>query len=158
MRGKIVLLVRFMGIDTGTRGLVDGSSVDIGISNVIKRGAAGVIFVDRSVGTPGSSLYPRSVLALNSYAALEELSPPLSTSGVPVVVVDPEAARALVAPLGLDFAPLLGYDPAGKKWDGSLSRDLGVPARIAVPLREDVSTTRASQRRSLGFRPRLAAS
>jgi peptide/nickel transport system permease protein len=151
VRGKIVLLVRFLGVDAGSRGLVDGYSADIGINNVIKRGAAGVIYVDRSVGTPGSSLYPRSVLALNSYAALEELSPPVSVSGVPVVVIDPETAHALVAPLGLDLAPLLGYDAVGRKWDRSLSRDLGVSARIAVPLREDVSTARGVAAEVPGF-------
>ncbi len=139
VQGKIVLLVRFMGIDTGTRGLVEGFDAGTAINAAIKRGAAGVIFVDRSVGAPGSSLYPRSVLTLNSYAVLEELAPPVSPSGVPVIVVDPDIARTLVAPLGLDFAPLLGYDAAAKEWDRSLSRDLGVGARIAVPLREDVS-------------------
>jgi hypothetical protein len=139
VHGKIVLLVRFMGIDTGARGLVEGFDAGTAINAAIKRGAAGVIFVDRSVGAPGSSLYPHSVLTLNSYAVLEELAPPLSSSGVPVIVVDPDIARALVTPLGLDFAPLLGYDAAAKQWDRSLSRDLGVGARMAVPLREDVS-------------------
>jgi peptide/nickel transport system permease protein len=153
VRGKIILLVRFLGIDTGTRGLVDGISPEAAIGGAIKRGAAGVIFVDRSVGAPGQSLYPRSVLALNSYAALEEINPPLSASGVPVIVVDPDTARALVAPLGVDLAPLLGYDPAAKKWNASVSRDLQVRARITVPLRENVSTVTSAVAEVPGFSP-----
>ena len=152
-RGKVVLLVRFMGIDLGNRGSVDGFSVGTAVAEAVKRGAVGVIVVDQFVGKPGSSLYPRSVLALNAYAAIEELFPPQSVSGVPVVVMDAEAARTLVAPLGLTIDPLLGYDVAGKTWDRSLSRDLGVAARIAVPLREDVSVLKSSVAEVPGFSP-----
>jgi hypothetical protein len=151
VRGKIVLLVRFLGIDTGTRGLVEGLDPSVSIKAAITRGAAGVIFVDRSVGAPGSSLNPRSILALNSYAQIEELAPPVSVSGVPVVVVDPGTARALVARIGLDLEPLLGYDPTEQKWNGSFSRDLHVTARVAVPLQEDVSTATGTVAEVPGF-------
>jgi len=153
VRGKIVLLVRFMGIDLGSRGSVEGFSVGTAVTDAINRGAAGVVLVDPFVGKPGSSLYPRSVLALNAYAAIEELFPPKSVSGVPVVAVDPDAARTLVAPLGLDMTPLLGYDPADKKWDRSLSRSLGAATRIAVPLREDVSVVTSDVAEVPGFSP-----
>ena len=151
VRGKIVLLVRFMGIDAGSRGLVQGFSVGTSVADSIKRGATGVIVVDQFVGTPGSSLNPRSLLALNAYIAIEELFPPQSVSGVPVIVVDPDAARKLVAPLGADIDALIGYDPAGKQWGRSLSRDLAVTARIAVPLREDVSTVTGTVAEVPGF-------
>ncbi len=153
VRGKVVLLVRFMGIDLGSRGLVEGFSVGTAVTDAIDRGAAGVVLVDPFVGKPGSSLYPRSVLALNAYAAIEELFPPRSVSGVPVVAVDPDAARKLVAPLGLDITPLLGYDPADKKWDRSLSRNLGAATRVAVPLREDVSVVTSDVAEVPGFSP-----
>lgn len=153
VRGKVVLLVRFMGIDVAGRGLVDGFAVGTAVADAIKRGAVGVIVVDPFVGKPGSSLYPRSVLALNAYVAIEQLFPPVSASGVPVVIIDAEAAHTLVAPLGLNVDPLVGFDAAGKTWDRSLSRDLGVAARIAVPLREDVSVLKSSVAEVPGFSP-----
>jgi peptide/nickel transport system permease protein len=151
VRGKIVLLVRFLGIDAGTRGLVQGLSVGTTVADAIKRGAVGVIVVDQDVGKPGSSLNLNSLLALNAYAQIERLSPPRAVSGVPVVVVDPGVARKLVAPLGPDIDALLRYDAAGKKWDRSLSRDLGLTARLAVPLREEVSSVTGTVAEVPGF-------
>ena len=151
VRGKVVLLIRFMGVDTGAHGLVEGFSVGTSVANAIKHGAVGVIIVDRFVGAPGSSLDPRSLLALNAYVAIEELSPPVGVSGVPVIVVDPDAARRLVGPVGPDIDQLIGYDAAQKKWDRSLSRDLGVTARISVPLREDVTSVATTVAEVPGF-------
>jgi peptide/nickel transport system permease protein len=151
VRGKVVLLVRFMGVDTGAHGLVDGFSVGTSVADAVKRGAVGVIVVDRFVGAPGSSLDPRSLLALNAYVAIEELSPPVSVSGVPVIVVDPDAARRLVGPVGAAVDQLAGYDAAGKTWDRSFSRDLGLKARISVPLREDVTSVATTVAEVPGF-------
>ena len=151
VRGKIVLLVRFMGVDTGTRGVVEGLSVGTAVNDAIKRGATGVIVVDPVVGNPGSSLDPRSLLALNAYVQIEQLFPPLTASGVPVVVVDRDVAQRLVGSLGIDVDPLLGLDAAGKKWDRSFSRDLGVTARIAVPLREEVTSVTSTVAEVPGF-------
>jgi hypothetical protein len=153
VRGKVVLLVRFMGIDVPGRGSVAGFTVGTAVADAVKRGAVGVIVVDPFVGKPGSSLYPRSLLGLNAYVAIEELSPPQSTSGIPVVIIDAEAAHTLVAPLAVDVDPLLGFDAAGTTWDRSLSHDLGVQARIAVPLREDVSVLKSSVAEVPGFSP-----
>jgi hypothetical protein len=152
-RGKIVLLIRFMGIDAGTRGLIPGFSVGTAVADAVKRGAVGVVVVDQFVGTPGSSLNPRSLLALNAYVAIEELFPPQSVSGVPVVVVDAEAARKLAPSLGPDIDALIGYDTAAAKWDRSFSRDLSVGARIAVPLREDVTAVTGTVAEVPGFSP-----
>ena len=152
VRGKVVLLVRFMGVDAGSRGVVEGTSVGSAVADAIKRGAVGVIVVDRFVGAPGSSLNPASVSALNAYALIEELFPPVSVSGVPVMVIDPDAARRLTGSVGLEIDPLLGYDAAGKKWDRSFSRDLGgLTARIAVPLREDVTSVKSTVAEVPGF-------
>jgi ABC-type dipeptide/oligopeptide/nickel transport system permease subunit len=151
VRGKIVLLARFMGVDTGPRGLVEGFSVGTAVADAVKRGAVGIIIVDRFVGAPGSSLDPRSVSALNAYVAIEELFPPSSISGVPVTVIDPDTARRLIGSVGPDINQLTGYDVAGKTWDRSFSRDLGVSARIAVPLREDVSSVATTVAEVSGF-------
>jgi hypothetical protein len=151
VRGKVALLVRFMGVDAGSRGVVEGTSVGTAVADAIKRGAVGVIVVDRFVGAPGSSLNLRSISALNAYVQIEELFPPVSTSGVPVMVIDPDAARRLTGSVGVDIDPLLGYDPAGKKWDRSFSRDLPLVARITVPLREDIFSVTSTVAEVPGF-------
>jgi hypothetical protein len=140
VRGKVVLLVRFLGIDAGVSGFVDGTTPGVAIDDAIKRGAAGVIFVDPGVGDAPSSLYrnvPR--LALNGYDSIESEFPPRSVTGPPVLVVDPIAAARLFGPLGVDLNPYLNWDPLDAKWT-SASRDLGVSARLAVPVRADIST------------------
>ena len=123
----MVLLVRFMGIDTGAAGYAYGPPVDTSINNAIKRGAAAVLFVD-----PNLSAYAK---ASNPYLLLEQEAPATSAAGVPVVVLDPAAARTLVAPLGLDLSPLMGWDVRGQRSERSLSRDLGATAQVRVPLR-----------------------
>jgi hypothetical protein len=126
VRGKAVLLVRFLGIDAGAAGYAYGPPVEASISNAIKRGAAAVLFVDADLGAYKTSSNP--------YLLLEQEAPAISASGVPVVVLDPVAAHALTAQFGLDLPPLLGWDARGQKWDQSPSRDLGTPAHVAVPL------------------------
>jgi peptide/nickel transport system permease protein len=132
VRGKVVLLVRFMGIDTGAAGYAYGPPGETSISNAIKRGAAAVLFVD-----PDLSAYPTST---NPYRLLEQEAPATSATGVPVVVLDPAAAGALVAPLGLDLSPLMGWDVRGQRSERSLSRDLGTTARVNVRLRAQAVT------------------
>ena len=127
VRGKVVLLVRFMGIDTGAAGYAYGPPVERSISDAITRGAAAVLFVDPDLGA-----YRK---ATNPYLLLEQEAPATSASGVPVIVLDPIAARTLVAPLGLELSPLLGWDVRGQTGDGSAPRDLGTTARVDVPLR-----------------------
>ena len=132
VRGKVVLLVRFMGIDTGAAGYAYGPPGETSISNAIKRGAAAVLFVD-----PDLSAYPTST---NPYRLLEQEAPATSATGVPVVVLDPAAAGALVAPLGLDLSPLMGWDVRGQRSERSVSRDLGATAQVKVPLRAQAVT------------------
>ena len=135
VRGKVVLLVRFMGIDARDAGYAYGPAVETSIGNAIARGARGVLFVD-----PDLAGYRKTS---NPYLQLEQDSLPTRTSGVPVMVLDPTTARTLVAPLGLDLSPFLGYDQRGTKWEGSAARDLGISARVAVPLREDTVTVQS---------------
>ena len=153
VRGKIVVLVRALGI-RGRRGeppfsaYAYGPNVDDQIANAVRRGAAGVIFVD-----PALSLYndlPASfntfsgeyVGGMNPYLRAERERPPTRTDGVPVVVVTDSVGIKLLSPLGVDIRPLLHVDERGDvRWQTSLSRDLGTSARIDVPLRLDSATT-----------------
>ena len=132
VRGKVVLLVRFMGIDAGAAGYAYGPPVETTISSAIKRGAVGVLFVD-----PDLSAYRKST---NPYQLLELEAPATSPTGVPVVVLDPATARTLVAPLGLDLSPLVAWDVRGQRSERSLSRDLGTTAQVNVPLRAEAVT------------------
>jgi peptide/nickel transport system permease protein len=80
----------------------------------------------------------------NPYLRFQAQLPPATTSGVPVVVVDPGVASALVASTGLDLSPYSQYDSARRIWvfddymgvqyKQSPARDLGVSARVEVPL------------------------
>ncbi|TMC48932.1 MAG: ABC transporter permease subunit [Chloroflexi bacterium] len=129
IRGKVVLLVRFMGVDVPGRGTAPGFEVSGSISDAVRRGAAAVVFVDPELGGYAKSRDP--------YVFTEQDDPAGSASGVPVVVLDPSAAETLVRPLNLDLSPLLGYDRVGKEWGPSAARDTTVTARVEVPLRED---------------------
>lgn len=147
VRGKVVLLVRFMGIDarepgSATANYVDGPAVEVSIADAIRRGAAAVIFVDPMLGSytdTERSAFPglRASGLLNPYLSMEREFPTASVSRVPVVVLDPLAARSLVAPLDLDLSPFLRHDTRDTRWDRSPSRGLGLSARVEVPVRTD---------------------
>jgi len=139
VRGKIVLLARFAGIDAGTLGFANGWSVGTSITGAVERGAAAVVFVDPFVGDVRSG-NQRSPDAENPYTLIERTSPPVRVAGVPVIVIDRQAAQALLAPIGVDIEPLLGYDFVANVPVLSVSRDLGVVAHVSVPVRE-VRTT-----------------
>jgi peptide/nickel transport system permease protein len=136
VRGKVVLLVRFMGVDAGDLGIVPGPVVSDSIADAITRGAAAVLFVDPELGAYRDRQRPGQRTLVNPYLSLEDEFPPGEVSGVPVVVLDPGAARDLVAPLGLDLGPFLGADVRGIRWERSAARDLAISARVDVPLRE----------------------
>lgn len=147
VRGKIVVLVRFVGVDARTSPVsvsvvVPGPGSDESIRDAIRRGAAAVIFVDGRLGSYWPSVGAQGMRGAwtgarpDPYQIFEVDSPATRTSGVPVVVVGGIAARDLLAPAGVDLGGLLDPDPSGIRWDRSLSRDLGVTARIEVPLAE----------------------
>lgn len=139
VRGKVVLLVRFMGVDAIEAGFAAGPPVHDSIAEAITRGAAAVLFVDPDLGAYRDRQRQGQRTLLNPYLSLEREFPAVRTSGVPVVVLDPATGQRLVAPLGLDLAPFIGPDSRGRKWERSGARDLGVSARVAVPLREEIS-------------------
>lgn len=151
VRGKVVLLVRFMGIaarvpNVNGNDYTAGPSGDVAIARAITRGAAAVIFVDVGLGHemrsgrgnfgPTSMGPPTGVQGIGTYLETERIFPVTRTSGVPVVVVSSAFANQLLAPLGLDVTPLLGWDVFGEsaKHRTSGARDLGVTARVEVPL------------------------
>ncbi len=142
VRGKVVLLVRFLGVGAAEGGYANGPSLEDSILSALDRGAAAVLFVDSELSSyndsgPSGGLTRRSG---NPYLGMEKAFRAVGASGKPVIVLDRAAAESLVAPLGLDLSPLLEYDPPGKKWERSAARDLGVSARVQVPLREDATT------------------
>jgi peptide/nickel transport system permease protein len=145
VRGKVVLLVRFVGLKPRPpRELfqyVRGPFVEDSIANAIKRGAAGVIFVDPALwlynDLPATVSFGLGGLdgGNNPYLREEQFHPPTGTSGVPVVVLGDIAARKFVEPLGIDLEPFFRQDERGaEQYKRSLSRDLGISARVEVPL------------------------
>jgi hypothetical protein len=153
-----VLLVRFLGIkarkppELGSNqhplnGSAYGFPVEDSIASAIKHGAAAVIFVDPDLTNYSEQINLSSGIGTagaNPYVRFQAELPPATTSGVPVVVVDPGVASALVASTGLDLSPYSQYDPARRIWvfddymgvqyKQSPARDLGVSARVEVPL------------------------
>ena len=149
VRGKVVLLVRFLGIrgnivhsnPANLAGYALGPEPQQSIRNAIKRGAAAVIFIDPALWI--HSDFPTiATIGLgeisggtNPYlrAAAEDLA--TTASGVPVVVLSDLAAKKFVEPFEIDLAPFFRYDDRGDdRYKVSLSRELGVTARVEVPL------------------------
>lgn len=150
VRGTVVLLVRFMGIAAPTpnaalRGYTLGPSVENSIAAAIKRGASAVIFVDPALPYYSDTNVGVSyrccgetdgVAGVSPYVETERIFRPTVAGGVPVVVLSTASANTLVAPLGLDLAPFIGWDEWGsQRYRQSASRILGVNARVEVPLR-----------------------
>jgi peptide/nickel transport system permease protein len=154
VRGKVVLLTRFVGIaGPGNTRLFEGSAArgplpEDSIKNAIKRGAAAVIFVDPAlylytdIGSVGT-VYGLGDLngGNNPYLRDEQFYPATSTGGVPVFVVGDTEARRLAEPLGIDLSPFFRFDERGAaRYKVSPSRDLGVTARVEVPLERQTAT------------------
>lgn len=145
VRGKVVLLVSFMGIasrvpNPSGNDYTAGPSGDVAIARAITRGAAAVIFVDPKMNYEiGGRGEPQGVVGVGPYLQTERIFPPTRASGVPVVVLSKATATGLLAPLGLDLTPMLGWDVFGDsaRHRESAARDLGVTARVEVPLQRD---------------------
>ena len=155
VRGKIVLLVRFIGIrgitpNRSLNGYARGPSPQDSIANAVKRGAAAVIFVD-----PALTLYndlPATVLyglgevqgGMNPYLRAERDDPPKQAGGVPVVVLSDVEGTRLAGRFGIDLTRFYQFDErAAATYKASPSKDLGAIARVAVPLQEQVASVRS---------------
>lgn len=158
VRGKVVLIVRFVGIaarkppgpmEYPLNGVTYGFPVEDSIAGAIKHGAAAVIFVDPDLANYTDQIEQGSGIGTagaNPYLRFQAQLPTTSTSGVPVVVVDPGVASALVASTGLDITeyvagtsrrgtPVPKFDDfMGAQYKVSPARELGVTARVEVPL------------------------
>ena len=144
VRGKVVLLVRFLGVRPRLAGsnlvFPPAISVEDSIAGAIRRGAAAVIFVDPDL--PGYSDEVTQYLpGLNPYLRAERDAPPTDTVGIPVVVLSATAGAGVASAVGVDLSLLLGQDPPDRfPNQPSLARDTGVTARIAVPLERRVGS------------------
>lgn len=160
VRGKIVILVRFLGIESvrpvdlsaprpgPLNGYAFGPLPPFSIDKAIERGAAGVIFIDPALwlyndlranefttGTAGL------VGGQNPYLRAEREKPATTASGVPVVVLGAGPGRALLESFGIDIGPMLTYDKRGAgRYSVSPARDLGVTARVDVPVERRVAS------------------
>jgi ABC-type dipeptide/oligopeptide/nickel transport system permease subunit len=148
VRGKVVLLVRFMGVrlrpeSSRVVSVPPAIGVEESIATAIRHGAAAVLFVDPAV--PGYTDRPVSYTVggtgVSPYSRAEQAAPPTATGGVPVVLLSDKAATPLTSAYGIDLSPLLGQDlPDAWARRPSVARDLGVAARVAVPLERKAST------------------
>ena len=147
VRGKVVLLVRFLGIRPRTdrpSPSVNGPEPDALIANAVRRGAAGVVFIDPALNlytdvSASGSVYVRGdvVGGTNPYGLIEAEDPPEATDGgVPVVILSERAGRDLGAQVGIDVSPYFHLDErGGERFKISEARPLAMSARMSVPLR-----------------------
>jgi peptide/nickel transport system permease protein len=158
VRGKVVVVLRFVGVAAAKppalgsnqyilNASTSGFPVEESIATAIKHGAAAVIFVDNDLPNYLEQITvfsgPGRVGGVNPYMPLQAQNPPTSASGVPVVVIDAVAAGILLASTGLDVASYfqvrtsvldLFDEYMGDQYKRSPARELGVTARVEVPL------------------------
>jgi hypothetical protein len=133
VRGKIVVVVRFMGVVAASRSTI-GPDIESQVTNAMKRGAAAVVFVDPDLSRYVDVVSTQFSGLVNPYKRLESSFPVTQESGVPVIAISVPTAERLLGPAGVDIAPYIGWIEGS---DGnSLSRSVELPARgrIAVPL------------------------
>lgn len=146
VRGKVVVLVRFLGVasrgrNPGRNNYALGPSPEDQIAGLLARGPAAVLYVDPALPLYTDGVRPFTyaigdlVGGTSPYLRLERDRPALDASGVPVIVLSGEAAQSLVLPLGLDLGPFLQFDdPEPARYATSPARELGVNARVELPL------------------------
>jgi peptide/nickel transport system permease protein len=154
VRGKVVLLVRFLGVKSKLESpnnvfvAPNGIGVESSIATAIRHGAAAVLLIDGSLPLYSDRDLPYFVGSgsfeggINPYYRAEQDAPAKTTTGVPVVILSDKAAAGLAAANGIDLKPLLGKDEAGAWTDRpSVARDLGVTAKVVVPLERRSSSS-----------------
>jgi len=110
----------------------------ISFAGVSKQYGRQVLFVDASLPIYSDRFV--SGRQPNPYYRAEQDAPATATSGVPVVILSDKAAAPLASAYGLDPS-LLGQDEADA-WKNrpSVAHDLGVTARVVVPLERKTSS------------------
>jgi hypothetical protein len=146
VRGKVVLVVRFLGVagprrDRFPSGFLNGPSGDEQIKKALTRGAAAVIYVDPALAFYTDEIKPfvtrlgEITGSLNPFTRLERLFPAERTGGVPVMVIDHIAAKQLLAGTGVDISAFDRFDDrTPENYRVSPARELPVRARVEVPL------------------------
>lgn len=160
VRGKVVVLVRFLGIESvnpvmpqGARtpplnGYAFGPLPPFSINRAIERGAAGVIFIDPALYLyndlqSSDTIYGFGGLTggANPYGRTEREGPAIKADGVPVVILGAAPGTQLLAAFGIDIGPLLAYDKRGVgRYSVSPARELGASARVEVPVERKVAS------------------
>lgn len=165
VRGKVVLVVRFLGVagprrDRLPNGYLVGPAGDEQIKKAIARGAAAVIYVD-----PALSFYTEEVKpfvtrlgeltgSINPYSRYEKIFPPERVVGVPVMLIDDIAAQQLLAGTGVDLSEVRRFDDrTPDKYRVSPARELGLSARVAVPLQDRTASVVSFVGESAGVSP-----
>jgi peptide/nickel transport system permease protein len=148
VRGKVVLVVRFLGVagprrDRLPNGYLVGPSGDEQIKKAIARGAAAVIFVDPALSYYADQVKPFTTRSgeltggINPYSRYEKTFPPGREVGVPVMLIDDIAAQQLLAGMGVDLSEVRRFDDrTPDKYRVSPARELGLSARVTVPLQD----------------------
>lgn len=173
VRGKIVVLVRFLGIASGDavgtssradlNGFARAPLPPFSIDKAIERGAAGVVFIDPALWlyndlTSSEATYGLGQLegGANPYLRAERETPPTAAGGVPVVILGDRTGRQLLEQFGIDITPLLSYDTreAGR-YATSMAQDLGTEARIEVPVERRVASATSYVGEVRGLAPDL---
>jgi hypothetical protein len=153
VRGKVVLLVRFVGVATRPAGSrttanIEGIAGEDAITDAIKRGAAAVIYIDPalrfctdavesvSYGLGGVRGGP------NPYLRLEREFPATGVGGVPVIALSPTVAQPMASSLGIDLSRFSRYDEL-REYDktSTTARPLDTSARVEVPLERKAAST-----------------
>ena len=137
VRGRVVVLLRPVGLVGGGNRLISGPDQASLIVNAMKRGAVAVVLVD-----PTLPAMPRisSASRANIYERLAAESPIATIDAPPVVVLGLPAADRLLAPVGMRpstvYAGLEGmYISTGSEYaKRSAARALGVSATVDVPI------------------------
>ena len=152
VRGKVVLLVRFLGVKSklesaNTFVQPNGIGVEESIATAIRHGAAAVLFVDPSLPFYSDRVLPYTFGngpfdgGVSPYFRSEQDAPPTTTAGVPVILLSDKAAANLASANGVDLGPLLGKDePDAWTHRPSVARELRVSARVAIPLERKASS------------------
>lgn len=140
VRGKVAVVLRALTVASGSRE-VSGPDPETAIRDVLKRGPAGVIYVD-----PDLPKLPRvsTPSRTNGYIRLANLYPVRDRSKPPVLVLSPQAADTLLAPAGIRPTQIYADLPRGYLGGvvstdtayahRSAARGLGIGATVDVPL------------------------
>ena len=152
VRGKIVLLVRFLGVAGPRRerfpsGYASGPTGEDQIKKAIAKGASAVIYVDPALPFYTEQVKPFTTRSgeltgsINPFSRYEKTFPAERVMGVPVMLIDDVAAKQLLDGLGVDLSEVKIFDDRSpEKYRVSPARELGVTARVDVPLEDQTAS------------------